>query len=72
VKKFEYPLLSFDEALQNSNLVIVEVDHDEFRALDAKKISRLVRNRIVLDTKHIINKEEFLKHGFQVHTLGAK
>jgi UDP-N-acetyl-D-mannosaminuronic acid dehydrogenase len=72
VKRFEYPLLPFDEAVRNTNLIIVEVDHDDFRELDVKKISGLVRNKILLDVKNIVKKDEFLKEGFQIHTLGME
>ena len=71
VKKFEYPLLPFEEAVQNSNLIIIEVDHDDFKKLDAKKMSVLVKNKIILDTKNLLIQDEFVKHGFQIHILGV-
>jgi len=70
VKKFEYPLLSFEEAVQNTNLIIIEVDHDDFKKLDAKKVRDLVKSKIILDTKNLLIKDEFVKYGFRIHTLG--
>lgn len=71
VKKFEYPLLPLDEAVQNTNLIIIEVDHDDFKTLDVKRIGGFVHNKIILDTKNILKKDDFLKEGFQIHILGV-
>jgi len=71
VKNFEYPLLSFDQAIQNTNLIIIEIDHEEFSKIDAKKIHGAVRNKIILDTRNILPKEKFLQEGFEIHTLGV-
>lgn len=70
VKKFEYPLLSIQEALENSNLIIIEVEHDEFKKLDADMVAGLVANRIILDTKNIINTQDFVRNNFEVYVLG--
>jgi UDP-N-acetyl-D-mannosaminuronic acid dehydrogenase len=70
VKKFEYPLLSFEEALENSNLIIIEVDHDEFKQLDAEMIASHVTNRIILDTKNIVKTQDFVRNNFEVYILG--
>jgi len=71
VKKFEYPLLPFEEAVQNTNLIIIEVDHDEFKKLDVKRISGFVLSKIIIDTKNVLIKDEFFKEGFKIHTLGV-
>jgi UDP-N-acetyl-D-mannosaminuronic acid dehydrogenase len=71
VKKFEYPLLTFEEAVKNTNLIIIEVDHNEFRTLDIQKMGGLVQNKVILDTKNIVEKDRYQKEGFQIHTLGV-
>jgi UDP-N-acetyl-D-mannosaminuronic acid dehydrogenase len=71
VKKFEYPILSFEVAIQNTNLIVIEIDHEDFKNLDVKKISGLVKSKIILDTKNILARDEYVKEGFQIHTLGV-
>lgn len=71
VKSFEYPLLPFEEAIQDSDIIIIEVDHDDFKKLNAKTIGNCVNNRIILDTRNVLVKDEFLSEGFKIYTLGV-
>jgi len=70
VTKFEYPLMQLEESVRESDIIIIETDHGEFSHLDAHCISTLVRNKIVLDLRNVLNYEEFLKEGFLVRRLG--
>lgn len=47
-------LFSFEESLKEANLMIVLTDHDEFKSIDWRKVSKLMRNLTVLDTKNCI------------------
>ncbi len=74
-KEFKYPLYPIDEAVEDSDLIVVLADHKIFRDLDEKdikKISEKVRNRVIYDTKNIITKERWEKFGFKVYKLGGK
>jgi len=71
VHRFEYPLSSIEEASQDSDMIIIETDHDLYRSLDAEYLSKFMRTRIVIDTKNILNKSEFRAKGFEIHTLGG-
>jgi UDP-N-acetyl-D-mannosaminuronic acid dehydrogenase len=70
VKEFEYPLLTLEEAVRDTDLIIIEADHTEFRSMNAKIISNLVRNRNIIDTRNIINHKGFLREGFKIRILG--
>ena len=72
VHRFEYPLLSLEDATQDSDLIIIETDHTYYRSLDAEHLAELMRNRIVIDTKNILDKSYFKANGFEIHTLGGK
>jgi len=69
VKKFEYKIVSFEEAIDRSDILIVEVDHDFFKSLDPQKIQNRVNHKIILDTKNILPKDKFSE--FEIHTLGV-
>lgn len=71
VKEFEYPLLTLEEAVRDTDLIIIEADHSEFGSMDAKMISNFVRKRNIIDTRNIINYEDFLKEGFKIKILGV-
>ena len=70
VKEFEYPLLPLEEAVRDTDLIIIEADHSKFRSMDAKIISNFVRNRNIIDTRNIMNCKEFLDEGFKIKILG--
>lgn len=71
VRRFEYPLSSLEDATQGSDLIIIETDHTYYRSLDAEHLAKLMRNKIVIDTKNILNISEFRANGFEIHTLGG-
>lgn len=71
VDHFEYTLSSIKDATQNSDMIIIETDHDFYRTLNAEYLSKLMRNRIILDTKNILNQSEFETYNFEIHILGG-
>ena len=49
-------LVSLSEALENADLILILCDHNEFKHLDYKLISKKMTNPIIFDTKDIIYK----------------
>jgi UDP-N-acetyl-D-mannosaminuronic acid dehydrogenase len=70
VKVFEYPLLPLEEAVRDTDLIIIEADHSEFKNINSKVIFTLVRNRNIIDTRNIMNWKEFLDEKFKIKVLG--
>lgn len=46
--------VSFDEAVENSELILILCDHDEFKNLNYKLIENKMSNPVIFDTKNII------------------
>ena len=46
--------VGFDEAIEDSNLILVLCDHDEFKNLDYNLIKKSMESPIIFDTKNII------------------
>jgi UDP-N-acetyl-D-mannosaminuronic acid dehydrogenase len=70
---FEYPIDSMEKCIANSDALIFLTDHDEFRDFgkeDVLEISRLMRNKIIIDTRNVLNHNLWEKHGFDVKLLG--
>jgi len=72
VKSFEYPLCSLQEAAQGSDCLVLITDHSLFKQLDPAAISPLMRNRNLVDTRNILDHEEWRRAGFKVRVLGKK
>lgn len=68
--KFEQQTQSLDEAVDHADMIVILTDHTYFKELDPSSIADKLRTKVVLDTKNCINREVWLKAGFEVYTLG--
>ncbi len=46
---------SIEGALEGADAVVIATDHSEFKSLDWKRVGRLMRTRILIDGRHVIN-----------------
>ena len=70
---FEYPLSSLEESIDNSDCIVVLTDHDEFKSFkkeDVDEISEKLKNKIIVDTKNILDHNLWKKAGFKIKLLG--
>lgn len=49
--------LSFEEAIEDSSLILILTNHDEFSQLDFDKIKSSMKQPVIFDTRHIIDEE---------------
>jgi len=61
---------SLEEAVRDSDMILFLVNHDRFKTCDPEKIGRIMRSKIILDTKNGINLDSFRKAGFATYLLG--
>lgn len=50
--------LSFEDAINDSSLILILTDHNEFKHMDYKKILESMKNPVIFDTKNILDKKE--------------
>jgi UDP-N-acetyl-D-mannosaminuronic acid dehydrogenase len=67
----DLPLVSLREVIEKADLVLVLVDHFEYRALDPVEIAKKVGRRVVYDTRNTLNHDRWRAAGFEVHILGS-
>lgn len=70
VKYFDYELSGFEEAFKDSDCILLTVNHAEFKYIDPAKIADLMRNRIIIDTRNTLDRENWEKFGFKYVLLG--
>lgn len=70
VKSFEHPLYSLQEAIQDSDCVVLITGHSLFKQIDPAKVCALLRNRNLVDTRNILEHERWRQQGFRVRVLG--
>jgi len=71
VKEFEYEILELEEAVKDSDCIVLITDHPEFKEFDPKEISVLMRNKNIVDTRNMLDVERWKEDGFKVKVLGS-
>ena len=69
--KLEY-CENIDEACTNSSLVVIATEWEIFKTLDPMKLKKVMNLYNIYDLRNVIDRESFLKHGFNVSTIGYK
>lgn len=57
-------------ACSDADCIVIVADHKEFKEMNPVEISKYMRNKIVIDTRNILNKKEWQEAGFKYILLG--
>jgi UDP-N-acetyl-D-mannosaminuronic acid dehydrogenase len=71
VRSVPVPQETLDNGLQGADCLLVLTDHDEYRHLTPAHAARLMRGRIVYDTRNILDHAQWRATGFEVRVLGG-
>jgi UDPglucose 6-dehydrogenase len=58
------------DTLVDVDAIIVCTEWDDVITMEAKEVSKLVRNKIIIDGRNCLNKEEFKMFGFSYYGIG--
>lgn len=70
VRHFEHELTSLEEAFVGSDLVVLLTPHNEYKYLHPSELGKLMRRRILLDTRNLLKPTDWMAAGFETHLLG--
>ncbi|MBD3164414.1 nucleotide sugar dehydrogenase [Candidatus Woesearchaeota archaeon] len=66
VKNFEYAFEpNIDAALKDSSCIIIVTDHNIFKEMSPERAARLVKDKILIDTRNCTDRENWKKSGFR-------
>ena len=68
-KNIEWCIDSYD-ACKKSDALVILTEWNQFRALDLKKLKKLLNRPIIIDLRNIYNPEEVKNLGFEYYSLG--
>jgi UDP-N-acetyl-D-mannosaminuronic acid dehydrogenase len=71
VLDYSSPLRDLDKALTAADLALVLVDHPQFRDINPADAAGLMRHRIIMDSRNIIDPEAWEQAGFTVLRTGV-
>lgn len=66
VKHFEYPLSNLDDAVKDTDCIVIITDHNAFKNMDYCMLLNSARHRNILDTRNIVSQND----NFKLVTLG--
>jgi len=72
VKEFEYEILKLEEAVKESDCIVVITDHEMFKNISPIEISGLMKNKNLMDTRNILDHEKWQGAGFNISVLGRR
>ncbi len=71
VQEFKYKRSSLEDAFKESDCAVILANHDEFRFLHPTKIGKLMRNKVLFDTRFCVDHNLWEESGFKVYCLGV-
>ncbi|WP_373601529.1 nucleotide sugar dehydrogenase [Paraclostridium bifermentans] len=69
VRNCEYLYKELVNACENSDLIIIGVDHDIFKYINFSILKKVMNNNAILDTRNFINKEDIKRYGFEYYSI---
>ena len=69
VEDFQYEILGLDEAVKDSDCIVVIADHKVFRDISPQKLGKMMRSKNLLDTRNLLCHENWIEAGFKVKVL---
>ncbi|HBY58142.1 MAG TPA: UDP-N-acetyl-D-mannosamine dehydrogenase [Candidatus Atribacteria bacterium] len=70
VKKSKYKVDTISEAVKDSDLLVLAVNHKDFKEIDFDTLAPQMRNKIVLDTRNYFDRNIIENKGFKYYLLG--
>ena len=61
---------TISEAAKDSDLLVLAVNHKDFKELDFDTLAKKMRNKIILDTRNYFDKNIIENKGFKYYLLG--
>jgi len=70
VNDFEYELCSFEDAVEQSDCIVIVTDHKSFANLRPEDVKDLMSNKNILDTRNVLNHDFWQGEEFNINIIG--
>jgi len=65
-------LHSWEETCDGVDAMVIMTDWNEFRGMNLKKLKKIMKTPLVLDTRNILSMDKLSEYGFQFDNVGRK
>mgnify|MGYP003346007147 CR=1 FL=1 len=59
-----------EDCLKEADIIVVLTEWKNFSEIDVSLVSKIVRNRIVFDTRNVLNKNNWIREKFKLIEIG--
>ena len=59
-------------AVSGADVLAILTEWDDFRALDLARVSELMRHKVIVDCRNLLNPDDAELHGFKYSCIGRK
>jgi len=63
--------VSLESIFNDASLIVLLTDHTGYFSIEPEKISQVVKDKIVFDTRNYLNHKLWKSSGFEVHVIGS-
>lgn len=71
VRTAPFELYGLDECFTGADCVLLLTDHNDYKYINPVEVAKLMRNRVLFDTRNLLDHEQWRKAGFLVKVLGC-
>jgi len=71
VKNGPIELSGLEACFQDSDCLLLLTDHDDYKYLNPRQVAKLMRSRILFDTRNLLDHDDWRSAGFRVRVLGS-
>lgn len=64
------PVKSIDEAVRDSDCIVLVTAHDQYHSIDLAHLKGLMRTPVIVDGRHVFDKDECIAKGFIFRGIG--
>jgi len=61
---------TLEDAVRDADAVVIVTDHPEFKSLNLENIAKLVRHKIIVDGRRVVEPHQADKYGFRYYGIG--
>lgn len=70
VKDTHHELHEFNNAIEDTDAIVLITHHKEYRDIDPANVAKRVRHKVLIDTRNHLNHKKWAAAGFDVRVLG--
>ena len=61
---------TMNEVIKNASAIVIMTDWNEFRALDLEKVGKIMKEKIIIDSRNLLSRDDLFNNEFIFEGVG--